>query len=54
MEHLEAAISEVEQKVKLGEITKEQAAEVIQKLVTLSARLSRLEEKLGAYRTDQP
>jgi len=48
MEHLEAAISEVEAKVRAGRVSLEEAEEAIRKLRVVHERLLRLEEKLLA------
>jgi len=48
MEHLEAAISEVEAKVTAGRISLEEAEEAIRKLRIVHQRLLHLEEKLLA------
>ena len=48
MEHLEAAISEVEAKVRAGRVSLEEAEEAIRKLRAVHERLSHLEEKLLA------
>ena len=48
MEHLEAAISEVEAKVRAGRVSLEEAEEAIRKLRIVHQRLLRLEEKLLA------
>ena len=48
LEHMEAAIKELEDKVAAGEMTREVADAAIRRLRDVNERLNRLEDKLNA------
>ena len=53
LEHMEAAIAEVEQRVTTGEVSREIADELIDRIRALHERLTRLEGKLNERKSER-